>query len=163
MARLKISGLEEYSQKLQALKNTDAIIKPALYDGAGILYDAVKSEIETLPTDEIWRYPSGSYPAPKGIKEKQKEGLREGLGISRMENKGGTVNTRIGFSGYNNLQTKRFPGGEPNALVARELVLGTSRIPRNDFVKRAIRKAKPAAKAAMVKKAEEQIEKLMKG
>lgn len=163
MARLKISGLEEYSQKLQALKNTDAIIKPALYDGAGILYDAVKSEIETLPTDEIWRYPSGSYPAPKGIKEKQKEGLREGLGISRMENKGGTVNTRIGFSGYNNLQTKRFPGGEPNALVARELVLGTSRIPRNDFVKRAIRKAKPAAKAAMIKKAEEQIEKIMKG
>lgn len=164
MAKLKIDGLDRYIQKIAALeKSSNAVVKPAVYEGAKVLHKAILSELQALPTDEAWRFPSDAYPAPKGIKMKQKQGLLNGLGFSDMENKGGFVNVKIGFSGYNDLETTNFPAGEPNALVARELVLGTSRIPRNNFVKNAVRKSKAASKDAMVKKAEEQLDKIMKG
>lgn len=164
MAKLKFEGMDAYISKIAALANsTDFVTKPAVYDGASVLHKAIKSEIQQLPTDEVWRYPSPTYPAPKGIKEAQKQGLLEGLGFTKMESKNGVVNVKVGFGGYNNLSTERFPGGEPNALVARELVKGTSRIPRNNFVKKGANNAKQQAKAAMIKTAEAQINKAMKG
>lgn len=164
MASLKIDGFDKYIAKIQALsESSNAIIKPAVYEGAKVLHDAIASELQNLPTDDVWRHPSDSYPAPKGIKTAQKQGLINGLGYSSMENKSGFINVRIGFDGYNNLSTKRFPSGEPNALVARELVIGTSRIPRNNFVKNAARKAKASAKATMIAEAEKRLEDKMKG
>lgn len=164
MATIKFEGMDVYISKIASLANsTDSITKPAVYEGAKVLYNAVKAEINALPTDEVWRNTNASYPAPHGIKAKQKEGLLQSLGISKMENKNGFVNVKIGFSGYNSLSTERHPGGEPNALVARELVNGTSRIPRNNFVKKGANNAKASAKSAMVQKAEEKLNELMKG
>lgn len=163
MAKLNIKGLDHYVAKIVAMeKSTDAIVKPAIYDGSAVLFKAIKSELEALPTDEVWRNPSQTYPSPKGIKEEQKKGLLDGIGFSTMETKNGITTLRIGFDGYNNLSTSRFPNGEPNAFVARELVLGSSRVPRIDFIKRATKKVKQQAEAEMVKTAEKQIEKIMK-
>lgn len=164
MAKMTVKGLDNYVAKIIAMeKSTDAIIKPAIYEGSAVLFDAIKSELETLPTDDVWRNPSPSYPSPRGIKTEQKKGLVEGIGFARMEKKNGVTNLRIGFDGYNNLSTSRFPTGEPNALIARELVLGSSRVPRIDFIKRATKKVKKQAESEMVKTAERQIEKIMKG
>lgn len=163
MAKLDFKGLDNYMAKIKALEATDKVVKPAVYDGASILHKAIMSELQALPVDEVWRYPTDKYPAPKGIKEKQKQGLIDGLGFSKMESKDGFVNVSIGFDGYNALSTERFRSGEPNALVARELVLGTSRIPRNDFVKRAVKKAKAEAMETMQKRAEKELNNIMKG
>lgn len=164
MAKIAFKGFEVYANKILALgESTPGIVKPANYKGAAIVHKAIVEELQALPTDEVWRNNDMRYPAPLGIKQEQKEGLINSIGFSKMENKNGFINLRIGFDGYNNLITERFPQGEPNAFVARELVLGTSRLQRNDFVKRAVRKSKAEATEAMRKEAEARINKIMKG
>lgn len=164
MAKMKINGLDEYQRMIANLSaSTPAIIKPALYDAAGIVYGAIRQQLEALPVSETWRQVDYSdYPQPVGIKATQKDGLIKGLGISKMDNKSGVITVRIGFDGYNDQPTKRFPNGEPNALVARELVLGTSRIPRINFIKNAVAASRNDAKKAIIESCEQKIDALKK-
>ena len=80
MAKITFTGIEEYMAALQKLgESTEGIAKKALYEGANIVADEMRAGIDALPTDESW----GTQKNPaKGIREKQKQGLQEGFGIS---------------------------------------------------------------------------------
>lgn len=160
MAKITFTGLEHYMAKLEALeKNSEGIAKQALYEGAKIAADEMRNSVDDIPVQEKWG--TKANPA-KGIKAEQKKGLQEGLGISTMRNDDGFINVHIGFHGYNSIKTKRYPSGQPNAMIARSLESGTSFLRKTPFVAKAVRKTKTKAEAKMKEVFESEIEKIMK-
>ena len=156
MATFEFKGLEEYEIKLsrlQSAKTTREIAAKAIYEGAGIVTDAIRGNIRTLHV---------SRDVHKGVTPQQKEGLLNGLGIAHMRSDNGYYNVKPGFDGYNAHKGKKYPKGQPNQLVARSLEKGTSTAPRQAFVAPAVRKSKKAAEAAMAKILDEEIQKIMK-
>lgn len=155
MARFKVNpNLDEYTKKLQRLQmdTRDKIIGKAVFEGAGIVADAVRANINGLATSTDFH---------KAVTPKQKAGLLAGLGISRMKDEDGFVNVKLGFNGYNDVKNKRYPNGQPNALVARSLEKGTSTAPAQRFVAPAIKRAQNAAENAMKQVVESEIDKIM--
>lgn len=155
MARLKLSpNLEKYTAQLQELqlKTRDELIGKAVFEGAGIVADAIRAGINALPESPSSRH---------GLTAKQKQGLANGLGISRMKDEGGFVNVKIGFNGYNGHVSKKFPKGQPNAMIARSAEKGTSYAPAQRFVAPAVNRTKDAAEHAMQDVVESGIEKIM--
>ncbi|MGN0134734.1 MAG: HK97-gp10 family putative phage morphogenesis protein [Anaerotignum sp.] len=161
MAKITFTGLEHYMAQLEALeKNSEGISKQALYEGAKIAADEMRKSIDDIPVQEEW----GTKADPaKGIREEQKKGLQEGFGISSMENDSGSIHVRLGFHGYNTFRTKKYPNGQPNAMIARSVESGTSFLRKTPFTAKAVRKSKIPAEAKMKEVFESEIEKAMKG
>ena len=156
---MKIKGLREYENKLLKLENlTREILGEAIYEGAGLVADAVKSSIESIPIDE--RYVTGGATL-YGITPEQKAGLRDGFGIARMRDDNGFLNVKLGFDGYNSQVTKKYPGGQPNSLIARSVNAGTSFRQRIPFIDNAVNQTKGAAEQKMTETAEKAIGKAM--
>lgn len=154
MARITTKGLDDVLTKLDKLGDLSReTIGEIIYDGAGVMADAIKAEIQGLPVT-TQRYTAGA--TVKGITSAQKAGLLDGFGISKMEDNGGTYNIKLGFAGYNSQRTNKYPQGQPNSMIARSLCSGTSFREKNDFVGRAMRKKK-ACIEAMRQKATEKI------
>lgn len=155
MAKFKIS--ETIYQTISQLDdladhgNVVDIMKRSVYDGAAAVADEMKAAIDQIPAG-----------GPHQITEYQKEGLRNALGISSIEDRNGAVTVSIGFDGYNDHPTKRWPQGQPNAMVARSLVKGTSWLPRNDFVGKARRKAVKKANEVMQETFDKETKKFLK-
>lgn len=155
MAKIEFIGIDEYMRQLSTLgKSSQALCKRALYDGAAVLADTVRDEIEKLPTTD--RY--GDPQLPLG---KEKEGLLEGLGIARMKENDGRISTRVDFDGYNTLKSKKYPNGHPNSMIARAINSGTSRRPKNPFMARAVKKAREKAQKAMAARMDADINEIM--
>lgn len=156
---MKIKGLREYENRLLKLENlTREILGEAIYEGAGLVADAVKSSIESIPIDE--RYVTGGATL-YGITPEQKAGLRDGFGIARMRDDNGFLNVKLGFDGYNSQVTKKYPGGQPNSLIARSVNAGTSFRQRIPFIDNAVNQTKGAAEQKMTETAEKAIGKAM--
>lgn len=161
MAKIQFKGLEEYELRISRLeKNADKIAGAAIYAGAAIVADEIKKGIDSLPV--IHGYGSAADPLPGGVTSAQKQGLREGMGISSMQNQAGYLNVKIGFDGYNRTKTKEYPQGQPNQLVARGAESGASWKQKKPFIRPAVTRAKPRAEAKMAEVIDAEIEKLMK-
>lgn len=159
MAKLKFKGLEEYEGKLLQLKNLSReMIGEAVFEGAGVVADAVKDAIGSIPVDN--RYASGSTML-YGISEEQKQGLIDGFGIAPMQNDNGYLHVKLGFDGYNSVRTKAYPNGQPNSLIARSVNSGTSFRQRIPFVDNAVSRAKAAAEEKMIENIETEIKDVM--
>lgn len=162
MATIKFKGLEEYELQLSRLeKMTPEVAGRAIYQGAKIVADEIRKEIEKLPI--VQGYGTAENPLPPGVTKAQKEGLLDGLGITPLGQKDGFYNVKIGFDGYNKTKTEKYPNGQPNQLVARGLeskdVVWKQ---KNPFVRRATRRAKKPAEQAMAKELDKEIQKIMK-
>lgn len=140
-------GLNEYIEKIDKLGNTQGYIKRAVYDGAGVVGDAIREQVMNLPEGK------GGV-----ISAVQKQGLIAGMGYSRMKTENGKTYTKIGFDGYN-------ADGQPNPLIANIVNSGTSHSlnQKTSFVDKAIRASKDRAYQAMGKRLDEDIETTMKG
>ena len=159
MAKLKFKGLEEYEGKLLQLKNLSReMIGEAVFEGAGVVADAVKDAIGSIPVDN--RYAGGSTML-YGISEEQKQGLIDGFGIAPMQNDNGYLHVKLGFDGYNSVKTKNYPNGQPNSLIARSINSGTSFRQRIPFVDNAVSRAKAAAEEKMIEKLDTEIKDVM--
>ena len=160
MANFTFSGLDGYIARLEKLRQSaEGITKKALYEGAGLLADEVRAAVESLPTDNDRS--AGHY--PKGITDEQKAALARGLGVAPFRSKKDRVDTLVGFTGYSDYKTKKFPEGQPLALIARVAESGTSFSQKTPFMRKAIEAAEPKAKAEMKKTFETEIEQRMKG
>ena len=140
-------GLNEYIEKIDKLENTQGYIKRAVYDGAGVVGEAILDQVMNLPEGK------GGV-----ISAVQKQGLIAGMGYSRMKTENGKTYTKIGFDGYN-------ANGQPNPLIANIVNSGTSHSlnQKTSFVDKAIRASKDRAYQAMGKRLDEDIETTMKG
>ena len=159
MAKMKFQGLEEYENRLLKLeKLSKEMIGEAVYDGAGIVADAVKSAISQIPIDERHVKPGEML---NGITKKQKAGLIDGFGIAPMKDENGYLHVKLGFAGYNSVVTKNYPNGQPNSIIARSVNSGSSFRQRNPFVDNAVKSAKSQAEQAMIKKFDEKLKDVM--
>ena len=161
MAWFEFGGIDNYIKQLNELQTAtkDGVIGKTVYAGAAVVADAVKDAIRALPV--------GSGHAAQGelvdtVTLPQKEGLLDGFGISKMQDDNGFVNVKLGFDGYNSVKTKKYPNGQPNALIARAVNSGTSFRKKTRFVDKAVNASKKTAEAAMDAACSREIEKIMK-
>ena len=156
MATIEFVGIDKYFERLDELgKYSIGLCKRALYDGAAVLANAVRDEINALPTSDR----DGD---PQPVLEYEKDGLLDGLGIAKMKDNNGVISTRVDFDGYNRLKSKKYPSGHPNSMIARAINSGTSKRKKNPFMSRAIRKVRAKAQAAMAARMDADIEEIMK-
>lgn len=137
MAKVKVGkGISEYTKQMTKLYDlSQSAIGKSIYQGANIVWEAIRSEIRALPS-------SSCSPI-------EKADLIESFGVARMQFRNNFNNVKTGFDGYNRIKTKKFPNGQPNAMIARSIVSGTSFRAKNDFVGRAVRKVGDAAEETM--------------
>lgn len=152
MARMSVNGTKQLSAMLESLgKDSQEIGKRALYDGAKVVADALRAKVEALEVDNEYAWPGNPR---EGIRDYEKDGLAAGLGVADHR-VGGKIDTSIGFHGYN-------AKGKPNALIARSVERGTSFLKPTPIVQPAVAASRGAARAAMIKTAEEEINKRVK-
>lgn len=137
MAKLIVGkGIDKYIADLTALAtSSDEMIKRAVYPAAGMVADAVKAGIESIPDSML--------------KPGQREGLRAGLGIARFRDDGGFIHVKIGMDGYNSRVTRKYPKGQPNAMIARAINNGTSFSGKYPFIDRAVSSSRAKAEKMM--------------
>ena len=156
---IKPSGeIDEYIHKLDQMRaNTEEMIGRSIFPGAAIVTDAIRAGIEGIP-EAPSHYARGMK---TGLTASQKAGLLDGLGIAVMRNDGGFLNVKVGMDGYNSTVTKRWPKGQPNALIIRALESGTSFQARQPVIAPAIRSSKNAAIQKMKEQFDEETRKVM--
>lgn len=159
MARITFSGLDGYMEQLNRLgENVEEIVGKSIYQGADILANEVKDGIDGLKTD-------GEHTTPYETdrRTKQKEGLKEGFGIAKMQNNNGFSNVLVGFEGYNSqVTTKKYPQGQPNKMVARIFNSGTSFNRKQPFFDKAVRMSRKKVQEKMKEVFEGEVENIMK-
>lgn len=163
MARIRFSRLDDYSLQLSRLAaNTEEIAGKAIYAGAGIITDAIRANIEGLQAvsdkEGLLAYQKKD-PAP--LTQTAKQGLLDGLGITPMQNDGGYWNVKVGFDGYNDLQSKKYPNGQPNQMIARSLESGSSIAKKRPFVRPAVNASRKQAEAKMAEVLDQEIKNTM--
>lgn len=157
MATFESPGLEKYIKKLDELSMLDTarVVGPAIYDAAAIVADETRAQLEAIPVDGGM----GSVEKPlKGPNQKQKDALLASLGVSPLSNDDGYYNVKIGFAGYNDIKTARWPNGQPNPMIARAVIRGTTFLQANNFIKRAVAAAKDRATKAMEKRLDKELD-----
>lgn len=151
-------GLDSYISYLQKIDAvTDEAIGEAVYEMAKVVADSVRSGIQALPTvsnqANIATYKKGY----SRLSDEEKQGLLDGFGISPMQDDGGYINVKLGFDGYNSVKTKKYPKGQPNALIARVTESGSSYREKTPFIRPAVNASKKQAEQAGQMKIDEKI------
>ena len=149
MAKFQVGpGMDQYLNQLRNLEfMADDMIGRAIYKGGGIIADAIKANIQNLPSS--------------ACTDVERAGLISGFGIAHMKNEDGYFNVKVGFDGYNDNVTAKYPRGKPNSMIARSIEAGTSWKPKHPFIAPAVRASKDAAEQAMAKEIDDQISKTM--
>lgn len=146
MARIKFKGIDDVIDQFERLhRGTPGICKEVLNAGCAVIGNAQKAAIEALPVDNR-RYGGKKR---NGIRPEQKDALVKSYGIAPVREKNFVYNRKTGFDGYNSIVTKRWPKGQPNAMIARSVESGTSFMAPHPFMDKAARGAKAEAEAAM--------------
>ena len=153
MAKWTMHGLDEYAQYLQKIgANTPEIIGAGVYEMARIVADQVRANLEALPSVPDKANISNYQKGYTKLSRSEKQGMLDGLGISHMENKNGYYNVKVGFDGYNSVKTKKYPNGQPNALMASIAESGSRYRQKTPFVRPAVRQSEQKAlHSAMIK------------
>lgn len=151
-------GLDSYISYLQKIYAvTDEAIGEAVYEMAKVVADSVRSGIQALPTvsnrANIATYKKGY----SRLSDEEKQGLLDGFGVSPMQDDNGYRNVKLGFDGYNSVKTKKYPNGEPNALIARVTESGSSYREKTPFIRPAVNASKKQAEQAGQMKIDEKI------
>jgi len=165
MAKIEMRGMDAYLSELRKLgENTEPVCKAAVYAGAKVIADEIKQATSGLNrVTDAEAMAAYHEKKPVKISVSQKIGLVKSLGIAPIMDKYGVVSTKIGFDGYNDVKTERWPNGQPNALIARACESGSSAMLKQPFVRPAIQRKKDAALEAMKQAADRELEKLTGG
>ena len=138
MAKFKFTGIEAYTDSLEKIggKNARSVLKYAVYPGAKVVADAVRSATE---------------------QHKDTGDLAKSLTLASMIDDNGYINTKLMFAGYDRK-------GVPNAIKAAALESGTSRGQKGThFISHAVKAVESKAVEAMSKALDEKIGKIMEG
>lgn len=147
MATMRFRGLDEYLQNLQRVeKNTPEIVGKVVYGMADIVADAVREEINALPAEpDVEALKSWSKDTRAPLTVKEKKGLQKGFGITKMLEEDGYYHVKLGFDGYNDIKTKKYPKGQPNVMIARAIESGSSIRDKHPFIRPATNKSRKSA------------------
>lgn len=156
-------GLDSYIAYLRKIDSISSdMVGEAVYDMAKVVADKVRANIEALPAvsnaANIATYKQGI----SRLSEPEKQGLLDGFGVSPIQNNDGYVNVKLGFDGYNSVKTKKYPNGQPNALIARVTNSGSSYRQKTRFVDKAVSSSRKKAEEAGQVKIDEKIRAIKK-
>ena len=136
MARAAFMLDEDFAIKLSRLDtDINEIAKKAIYEGAKIVADTMKVNLESVLSDEA----TGQ--------------LVEALGITPIGMLGGEWSAHIGFDGYDS-------NGVAFQLIARVLESGTSTRQKKPFVRKTMNQTKTKVAAVMQAVVEEEYQKI---
>lgn len=154
MAKAQVISVDNFIKDIDARsKEFSGMAGKALYQGAAILADQLRENIQNLPE----RPRSGKKGETlRGVTAQQKQALLDHMGVTKMMNKDGTYDIKIGFEGYDDDKTKSYPNGHPVSMIARSVESGTSFLQKTPFIRPASQKAKGPAEEAMKKEIETQ-------
>lgn len=155
---MKVDGLTEISKLLGNMaEKAPAAASKAVYEGAGIVADEVRNQIDKIYTEPfhyavfVTREPS---PEEKAIVQ------QAGAGIARFNKNGTEVETSVGFAkaGYAQLNGKTVPV----AKIANAINHGTSFMKKQPFMRKARNSGGQKAMDAMKKSVETSFEEMKK-
>ena len=162
MATIRFSKLRDYELMLGKIGDASKdICGAAIYEGAKIIADEVKNNLNSLnvTTDELAML-KAKKGEPTYITQRAKEGLIKSFGVTSMsQDDSGIYNVKLGFDGYNDVKTKRWPKGQPNQLIARACESGSSAMIKQPFFREAVQKTKKKAESRMAEVLDEKIKK----
>ena len=152
-------GADELLRKMDKLPEKAAkIAAEALYEGAGVMADAVNQAVHGIATKRF------KYPAPPGKKRMpspEEKAILEGArhGVARFRNDGTKIQTSIGYqnAGYATLNGKT----KPIPLIANSIEHGTSFMKKQPFMRKAISQNQSKAIATIeagIKSREDELE-----
>lgn len=154
---MKVDGMAEISELLtQMEEKAPAVAAMALFDGAGIMAEAVNKGAATIRTAPFkWASASrgeSRLPSP----EEQEIIQKAAAGIAKFNKNGTEVDTSVGFrnAGYAELAGKMVPIPK----IVNAINSGTSFMKKQPFVRKAASTASPKALEAMRKRIEEEFE-----
>lgn len=159
MAKFQFEGIDDYISKLSKLyDDTEEIEGAAIYEGAATTIRYVIQGIDTIMTDDR-RYGTPENPL-NGPTAYEKEGLYRSVGIAKARHDGFFYNVKIGFDGYDMIETKTWPNGRPYSMIARSIESGTSWMKKQPFMRKAEQAARKPCEEAMKKAIDEQVDKI---
>lgn len=148
-----VQATEEYEVMLSRIgdeKFVRSTANKAIYKAAGMVTDALRASISQLSVVQDYENINNWRAGRKSkLSTFQRKGLLEGIGISKFKVTNGYINTKIGFDGYNGIQTRKYPWGQPNALIARMVEGGGSTFEAQPFISKTVTAIKPSAVHAM--------------
>lgn len=156
---LKVEGMDDIAAMLQkAGQAADGIAAQALYEGAGVVADAVSAGARGVSTSPF-KYAKGwqRQPSPE---EKEALVSAGAAGIAKFQHTGNSVNTSVGYnrSGYANVNGKK----KPIAVIANSINSGTSFMRKQPFIRKAVSQSQGKATSVIENKVNEMVEKMMK-
>lgn len=164
MAKATLKGFDEAIAQLENLSNNvDSVLKKGLYGGAGLMVEEVKARLSAMPVvadvENVKTYRTGEK---YHLSVTQRKCLAESIGIAPFGQNAGKIDTHIGFDGYNDIKTKKYPNGQPNQLIARIVESGSSYMDKTPFIRPATNAGKKKAEQLMKETIENEIKKLTK-
>lgn len=158
MAKWTVKGIDEFVVELERLaKDTTPILAKAIYKATDVVMAEVRKEIASIPTDDRTNVPKDEM--RRGLRTIQVEGLKHSVGVAPLHEDGNYLNVKIGFDGYNNLRSKKYPNGQPNVMIARSIISGTSFMKKYPFMRKAESRSRKRAETAMSEELDKEIEK----
>lgn len=140
MPKITFEGFEGYQKQLEELgRSTDAVIKPAIYDGAAILADEVRAQLR------------------RSLSTKATGDLLKSLTLTHMKSEQGYTYTKLCFAGYDRKKAA-------NMVKAQVLERGRKDQPgriKKPFMSRAIKATKEKVIQTMDAACNERIQKIM--
>lgn len=162
MATIRFSKLRDYELMLGKIGDASKdICGAAIYEGAKIIADEVKNNLNSLntTTDELAML-KAKKGEPTYITQRAKEGLMKSFGVTPMQrDRDGIYNVKLGFDGYNDVKTKKWTKGQPNQLIARACESGSSAMIKQPFFREAVQKTRKKAESRMAEVLDEKIKK----
>lgn len=140
---MKFTMPEDFIKKISSLGDkTDEVIAKVLEAGAEVVEGEVRNNLETQIGNNTKQ------------RSKSTGQLISALGTASVrQDKKGVMNVKIGFS-----ENRR--DGKKNAMIATVLEYGKSNQKARPFIKPALRKSKDACINAMIRKLDEEIERI---
>ena len=165
MAKIEMKGMDAWLSELRrAGEATAPVCKAAVYAGAKVVADAIKQEIRGLDSvTDAEAKAAWHEKRPVKISVSQKIGLVNSLGITPIDDKYGVVSAKVGFDGYNDVKTKRWPQGQPNQLIARACESGSSAMLKQPFVRPSVKSVQGAALTEMEIAADKKMKEILGG
>lgn len=160
MATFQFEGIDEFVSQLEKIYGkSEEIEGKAIYDGAAVVMRYVIMGIDSIVTDN--RFGTQENPC-NGPSSYEKEGLYRSVGIAKARHDGTFFNVKIGFDGYDDIQTKKWPNGRPHSMIARSIESGTSYMKKQPFMRKAEQAARAPCERAMQAALDRAIEQLTK-
>lgn len=154
---IQVEGTDELISMLSKLEDRGAdIASQALYEGAGVMADAVSGAVQGIAT-KPFRYVFNGW---KRLPSPEEKALLANAkhGISKFKKDGAHVQTSVGMqnSGYGQLAGRT----KPVPLIANAINSGTYFMTKQPFFRQAVAGASPAAAARIEEEIQKRVEEL---